>query len=189
MIKWYRKPDNTYGGRYFDGDDAPDGYIETPMPPHDLRDMWTGAEWDLPISYLRGDVCDLIAAAREVRISQGVFWKFNNAAPPMPIKIDNGMREFLNYTHTLIKASVANPHNGEIWQDGTRFSINDVGLVELAEFTAAWGFQIYQVARAQMDLVDEMTGNDLDDYDAEAIDWTVEWPRADWINDTVTQNP
>ncbi len=189
MVKLYCNPDGAYVGRFADDATVPQDYIEVPFSPENTSEIWDGEAWNIPISRLRNDVRTAIYNARDARIFQGIFWKYNNPDTPKPISLDTGMIDFLNYNHGLIAAGVDSPHNGEIWQGETRFSISNEGLSELAVFAGAWVLKIYQLVDPLIIAADDMTIEEAQTYNAENINWTITWTRNDWVNDTVQEVP
>jgi len=151
-------------------------------------------EWEAEYSALSNKdekITELLEVFKVI-LNNGIKWRKLPAHDWFDIKMDDGMANFLSRVYQQLQAGVTNPHNGKLFSGGNSVDIDDTGMEELCEFSAAWGHAVsfvHQSTKAGL----EDGSIDPTTFDPSLVDWSITWPAPKiaigWSNNTVTQKP
>jgi hypothetical protein len=190
MTKYYVDVNGVYLGG-FDGVDAPVGAIEVGAPPENGNMIFKNGAWIAPISI----IADRINDAMYERLAVGIRWSYNAGTTKYNIPLSSNMTDFLLRNLVKMNELRTNPHKGFVFNGTEKFNINDNGLRELAIFAGEWGDEISRIRLNEIESLSSMTDQQLINYDASAIDWSINWAvdhqnnGKGWFDDLCVQIP
>lgn len=131
----------------------------------------------------------------DARIKEGIRWGLNTGSTKYDILLTDNMQGFLSRTTLKLIEGRTNPHGGFLVSNGVSFSINDVGIRELALFAGEWGDNISRIRFTQITALEAMNQTQVNAYDPSNIDWSINWALDNqnngmgWNNDLCLQTP
>ncbi len=145
-----------------------------------------------------------ISSALTEKVKSGIEWAFDEGSDAYPVGLEFEMREVLSAFKQLIDTGVENPHDGVLFTGGNVIGkpgdngISDATISELCVFASLWVFKISRIAIALKFATYKMTTEQLNAFDASAIDWSVKWKKKDypkyldnpnWLDNRIVREP